>query len=144
MELKEITYDQEYMISYLLGTEFEKRMFDVYIGVSNHSRPPYLEEMFFAATQMQALLQLEKTRRQPGTMNLTEHQWGQMYRDVWNDCENAKMQVLSYSNVHDYEAVLNDIGAFLYRNRLSFLTRNSHYPDKQMAKIVFPPIVSVW
>lgn len=140
--MDELTFNQKYHIAHLLGTEFDRRMWDIYSGMNCNQRPPFLEDVFNESTQAQALIVLEEIRNNDGITDVLDFDF--LYGGVWENDEAAKQEVLdSYASACSFQDVFNDIYSFLSHNRLSFLVGNGDN-RKELSTLINTPVLQVW
>lgn len=142
MIMDEVGFNHKYHVAHLLGTEFDKRMWDVYTGMNNNARPPFLEDVFNESTQAQALIVLEEIRDNDGIIDVLDFDF--LYGGVWQNDEAAKQEVLEvYASQCSFKDVFNDIYTFLTHNRLSFLVGNGDN-RKEHASLINSPVIETW
>lgn len=142
--MDELMRNKEYHIAYVLGTEFENRMFDVYRGMGTSERPPYIDDIFTETSQMQSLILLESIRSQPETMGLTEHEWNELHKAVWENDEFAKTNVLMMVSKNEVDNVAHDIFHYLYKYRMCTLMKQDGVLYSKQAKLLHSPYTEVW
>lgn len=142
--MDELMINKEYHIAYLLGTEFETRMFDMYIGLGTSDRPPYLEDIFIETSQMQALIFLESVKNEPARMGLSSIEWKDLHREVWHNDDHAKMNVLMNVSKNELDNVAHDILLYLTKYRMSTLTRQNGALYSYQANLIHSPFKEVW
>lgn len=141
---QELTFNQEYTIAYVMGTDFEKRMYDMYIGCGTSYRPPYIEDIFTETSRLQSLLLLQSIKEQPDRLCLTEYEWGKLEQRIMEDDDEAKLDVLSRVSPHEVENVVHDILFYFNKNRLCTLRKTSKHSPVHKAEIIYSPTVRVW
>ncbi|PGQ88238.1 hypothetical protein [Priestia megaterium] len=142
--MDELMMNKEYHLAYLLGTEFERRMYDLYVGLGTAERPPFLEDIFLETTQMQALILLESVRENPGELHLSKKEWDELHIHVWHDNDMAKLHVLSKVSKEEVDNVAHDIFYYLCKYRMSVLTKRNKGNMSYQAGFMHPPIMEVW
>lgn len=142
--MDELMYNKEYHLAYLLGTEFEKRMYDMYIGMGTTERPPYLEDIFIETNQMQSLLLLESIRNEPEKMHLSEQEWDELHTAVWQDDDFAKMNVLMMMSKNELDNIVHDIFHYFQKYRMCILTKQNGATNFHQAKLLHSPLTRVW
>lgn len=143
MTMDELMMNKDYHIAWMMGTkDFEKRMYDVYIGMSNPTRPPFLEDIFQESTQIQALLLMEEVKNSRTQNYLPD--FNTIYEGVWNNDEYAKSEVLHHFDANcTYEDIFHDMMRYLEINRLSVLVGDgTHF--KERASLVNAPVMQTW
>lgn len=142
--MDELARNKEYHIAYVLGTDYEDRMFDIYTGLGTHSRPPFLEDIFTETTQTQALILLESVKDHPGSIQLTDKEWRDLHAGVWEDDEYSKYQVLMMASPDEMNHVVNDIQLFVHKYRLCVLMNRTRQQNSFLAKVINSPYMEVW
>lgn len=142
--MDELMMNKQYHLAHLLGTEFEVRMYDAYVGLATSERPPFLEDIFTETIQMQALILLESARSNPGTLNLSKHEWDELHINVWHDNDAAKLQVLDQVSPNEVDNVTYDIFYYLCKYRMSVLTKGNHSNRSDRANLIHSPYLEVW
>jgi hypothetical protein len=140
--MNELHFNQRYHIAHLLGTEFDKRMYNVYQGMNTNTRPPFLEHIFNESTQAQALIFLEEAK-QSGNPEIHFPNFDSVYEAVWQDDCFAKAEVLMQTSSCSYEDVFNDIFTYLEHNRMSVLMGDGNY-HKEQARLINSPVIQIW
>jgi hypothetical protein len=142
MVMDEVAFNHRYHIAHLLGTQFDKRMWDIYSGMNNNERPPFLEDVFTESAQAQALIILEELRNDDKINDVLEFDF--LYGGVWNNDEHAVREVMDvYASECSYQDIFNDIFSYLSSNRLSFLVGNGDN-RKEYASLVNSPVIQTW
>lgn len=137
-ELTELEFNKQYHIAYILGTEFEKRMCDIYVGMNTIKRPPYLTDIFSETAQMQALLLLE---RGIGDYQVLERHEEELRERVWNNDPSAIEEVLGWEADHAvYRNIYFDMCMFFDRNHMSLIGQKG-LGDIEM---IHSPVMDVW
>lgn len=142
--MDELAFNKEYHLAYLLGTDFEKRMFDVYIGMGNASRPPYLEDIFIETSQMQALILLESIRDRPEVMQLTYTEWDDLHAGVWNEDYFSEMNVLTMASPKEMDHLIHDMFYYLNKFNICTLTKQNGAVNSHQARVIHSPLTEVW
>ena len=125
---------------YVLGTVFEKRLFDAYIGASNQKRPPYLDALFSEVLQMEAKIILDTELKD--VMEPTE--WHHMNKEVWENNSTVQLDVLKTKYREDSGQILADVFIYLTTRKISYLERDDMYDRYQKATWVHAPVVATW
>lgn len=112
-------------------------MYEVYSAMASAIRPPFLDDVFMEETRNEALLQLEKSH------SWNTNEWERLNHQVWENDENAKMEVLHLHRI-EYEDVVDNIFHFMNQNRLSFLVRSSLEVTPRNASLYYAPIQEIW
>lgn len=144
VSMDELMMNKQYHLAHLLGTEFEVRMYDAYVGLATSERPPFLEDMFTETIQMQALILLESARKNPGVLNLSKHEWDELHINVWHDNDVAKLHVLDLVSPNEVDNVTYDIFYYLCKYRMSVLTKRNHSNRTDQANLIHSPYTEVW
>lgn len=142
--MDELARNKEYHLAYLLGTDYEKRMLDVYTGLGTIVRPPFLEDIFTETTQTQALILLESVRDNPAAVNLSDTEWQELHKGVWEDDEYSKYQVLMMASQDEMNHIVNDMYGFIHKYRLCTLVNRTRNQNSFMAKFIHAPYTQVW
>ena len=142
--MNELVYNKELTVRHVMNTDFERRMFDLYIGCGTEKRPPYLEEIFREASRFQAIYVLESIREQPDTLLINEEEWSNLEQGVMQDDDDMKMEVLDRVSAHEIDNVIHDILLYFNKYRLSVIM--GMYPGSPVyaSKLMFPPTLEVW
>ncbi|MGE7305882.1 hypothetical protein ACQKJG_18835 [Priestia megaterium] len=138
--MSEVTLLQYLYVDYVLGTKFEQRVYDAYIGVNSLKRPPFLEDIFIEIMGMEALIALDEKLCHV----MEQSEWDHMYKEVVERNEDTQIQVLEAAYGSQYPMILSDVYKYLSTNRMSFLTREDEYGTVSKAVINYAPVVSVW
>lgn len=125
--------------AYVIGTEFDKRMYNIYEGIQTHSRPPYLEDLFVQESSMQAAILLEQNKQ-----SYNEKEWNELVEAVWDDDSIAKFEVLERFKLDNASAVIDEIVHYLFFYRLPFLTRDEPLQPISQARLINPPVKAIW
>jgi hypothetical protein len=142
--MNKLLYNKHHFINYLLGTDYDRRLWDVYTGMSNIERPAYLDDILRETTQMQALLVLENVKEEPSQLLLSEEDWYLLHEKVWQDDEMAKLEVLEYAKRDHLEEVYYDILSYIEWHRLSILIRRNEWAALNQAILVNSPVTEIW
>jgi hypothetical protein len=135
---------EDYRIAYIMGTSFEKRMFDIYSGMSNSGRPPYLDDLFSEHAGIFAAIALEKNKHLYQGNTTGKREWNELFNQVWENDDVLKFEVLqNYSDI-DYRDIMYDIYLYMDRNRLSYLVRKGVYQSPLDLTMVHSPVAEVW
>lgn len=128
----ELQRNREYHLNYILGTNFENRMYDIYSGMSTFKRPPFFEDMLTEVTQMEAIQVLCMAKA--SKYNYTEEQWRIWSEGVWNQDEYAKSELLNTNDLNVYEKATEDIISYLEWNRMSIIAQGMllRAPNRQV------------
>lgn len=118
-------FEERNIVTYLKETKKERRLWDIYTGMANNKRPPYLQDMFLEATKEHFLMQHEHEE--------IPKQWD-------DDCF-----VLETVHPHDQETIFLDITNFLNKQRISFINQTTLYNRHvEHAEIFFSPALEIW
>lgn len=137
-------FDLQTKRAFILGTHFEKRMYNVYTGLQTLSRPPYLDDLLLEETSIQAALVLEKTRHLLRGDDKEIREFNELFNAVWQDDNSAKFEVLENLTADDRRDMIFDIYAFMEYNQMSYLTRDGRTQPVFSAKLVNAPSRAVW
>lgn len=130
--------------AYILGTNFEKRMFDVYEGMQNSYRPPYLDDLLTQGTGIQAALLLEQNKNLYQGSEKDIREWNELFNQVWDDDSTAKFEVLENLSEQDQRDIINDIFVYMDYNYLSYLVREHRIQPLSQAKLIHSPAKEIW
>lgn len=137
-----LSLDHTYHIAHILGTEFEDRMYDIYIGMSNHKRPPFIDDILVDSADMQAMIIMETDKDTLPFASLEEYE--DYYRKVSNGDEMAKDFVLSHASHQRYMQSQSDVIRYLEQNRMCILHRTHRTTSRHHATLINPPVHNLW
>lgn len=137
-------YDLNIRRAYILGTDFDKVMFDVYQGMNTSVRPPFLDDLLNQATGIQSALLLEKNKHLYQGSDKDQREWNELVNQVWDDDSTAKFDVLENLSSRDQRDIIHDIFVYMDHYHTSYLVRESLMIPLSRAQIINPPIGSVW
>lgn len=138
--MSELLLNQYIHVEYVLGTKFEQRVYDAYIGANSLKRPPFLEDVFIEVMGMEAILALNEKLCHV----MEKSEWDHWYKEVVEQNEDTQIQVLEAAYGSQYPFILSDVYKYLSTNRMSFLTREDEYGTITKAAISYAPVVMVW
>lgn len=137
-------YDLSLRRAYILGTHFDKQMFNVYEGMQNNSRPPFLDDLLNEGTSIQAAIALEKNKHLYQGNDEDIREWNELVNTVWHDDSMAKFEVLDRLSLEDQRDILQDIFVYMDYFHMSYLVRKHLNQPPTHAELVNPPVTAIW
>lgn len=119
--MDELLLNKRYHINYLLGTDFERRLYDAYIGYSTSKRPPFIEDIFQETAQMEALLVLESVKQNPWEIGMGHDDWDSVQELVWENDGTSSLDVLAGVSNNEVDMIIRDVMRVFYKYHLSSL-----------------------
>lgn len=139
------TRESDYRVAYLLETNFEQRINDVYIAKQTTRRAPYFHDMLAELIDIEATIYLEKIKHNPHESPFTDDELV-MLEDmivISQDFEAACELLLSrdprYIQQFEY-----DVYQYLMDKRISFVHQDFNYRHTDIIKFENDAIVDVW
>ena len=136
--------EREYRIIYLMESEFEQRMKDVYIATQNDKGAPFLDDMIQELLDIEALLFLEYMKRRPSNYEIRKEDIENLRMDILGGDFEAVVYVFERCDRYFSEMFERDVVNFLMEKQLSFFERIHPFGSRSDSYLYNQPVVSVW
>lgn len=130
----------DYRVVYMMETDFENRVRDVYVAKHSHRRAPLFIDILAELVDIEAALFMLHHRE--AFSELSEAEYGEMYRKV--EAEDMDAIHFAYSRMSEefVECFAKDLFIYLKNNKISFLEEDFYDSNDTLSHN--SAIQSVW